>query len=141
MSDDSLKGITPIQVRVRKLVAVAAQATVAARVAAAVPLNSQPCVGEYFVEHGLLLHLGYQPGAAGHVVVQHDGVFGGMGAAGNRDIQVRVWNIEGFRRAEQHGVGDGIGGPLAAQSRKLEAHHIRHQFMAQREPSQGPSAK
>ena len=56
----------------------------------------------------------------------------GIGSASDRCVQVGVWNIQGLRRAEQHRIRDGIGGPLAVQSRKLQTHDIGHQFVAQR---------
>ena len=56
----------------RKLVAIAAKTAVAARIAAAIPLNSLSRVAEHLIEDALPFELRYQSGAARNVVVEHD---------------------------------------------------------------------
>ena len=88
-----------IEMRVRELITVAAQAAVAARIAAAAAAHPITCVSKYLAKHALLLQLRHKPCAARDVVVQDDGRFPGICAAGNRHVQVRIRYVQSLRSA------------------------------------------
>lgn len=93
--------------RVGELIAVTAQAAVATRIAAAIAPDSRLCVSEHLVEHVLVFQLRDQPGATGHVVVQHYRGRTRVGAAGDRHVEVRIRDVQRLRRTEQHGGSRG----------------------------------
>ncbi len=95
-----VESILAIQVRVRKLIAVAAQAAVAARIAATISLNPLPRIAEHLFEDALLLQLRHQSGAAGYVIVQHDCGLARFAATRNRHVQVSIRDVQCLRRAK-----------------------------------------
>ena len=113
-----------VELGVCELIAVTAEATVAARVAAAIALHAFRGGAKDIAEDLFVFQLRHQPGAARHAVVEHDRGLTWALAAGNRDVQVGVRNFQRVRRAEQDRVGDRVRIPLAMDHRELKAHDV-----------------
>ena len=132
-----LQRLLPIQVRVGELVAVASQAAVAARVAAArVPRTRcrAKCRASHRQHAGILLNLRHQPGAARHrcrttrspdspelptpVIVTFKSVLGTSSAS---DAPKRT------------AYPSGVGVPFVRSTPgNFKPHHVRHQLVAER---------
>ena len=130
----------PVWTRVCKLVAVTAQATVAARIVTAVSLRPLRSGRKNIGEDFFTFKLRHQPGATRHLVITYDrGLIRSL-PTGYCDVQAVVRYPRRVHSTQQERIGHRIRIPLVRYRWELKAHDISGQFVAEREPLQGTLA-